>query len=229
MSLAEPDQQFLMRGESARIAHLWTGSDTLCRMFSTGGMRQDRFSVHMDPGAAEICHLCRCRRNEQIADDRDGDVWLAGRRAVQVVAAEAGFAAELSKLTESPIETIFGVAAAKMLLEHYHDGFRVCRPADQERHADARALMMPQYPFLRYRMDWAFRFKCEPELLVFVECDGAEYHSTPEQIANDRAKDEAARAAGILLLRFTGSEIVGARSHCVARFKMRIAPDWRMP
>jgi hypothetical protein len=157
------------------------------------------------------------------------DTWMTLGPEAAEIAAQAGFAAELANLTESPIETIFGVAAAKMLLQHYRDDFAVCLPADEAGYPDARALMMPQYPFLRYRMDWAFRFKNRHHPLVFVECDGAEFHSTPEQIANDRAKDQAAAAADIMLLRFTGSDIVSARSHCITRFKMRIAPNWRMP
>lgn len=165
----------------------------------------------------------------QYASPEGAREWRRLNQEAAEISAQAGFAAELAKVTESPIETIFGVAAAKVLLEAYRDDFRVCRAHDEHLYLDTRALMIPQYPFGRYRMDWAFRFRDRYQPLVFVECDGAEYHSTPEQVANDRAKDEAASAAGIMLLRFTGSDIVSARSHCITRFKMRVAPNWRWP
>lgn len=145
------------------------------------------------------------------------------------IAAQAAFAADLRKMTESPIETIFGVAAAKLLLGRYRDDFRVCGAADEPQYPNARALMMPQYPFRRFRMDWAFRFRDRHQPLIFVECDGAEFHSSFEQIANDEAKDDAAAAAGITLLRFAGRDIVGSRDWCIAQFRSCVVAGWRWP
>lgn len=43
-----------------RRAHIWTGSDTVCRMWSTGGMRRrNRYEVKDEPGEHEICQICK--------------------------------------------------------------------------------------------------------------------------------------------------------------------------
>ena len=40
-------------------AHLWTGDDTACRMWSTGGMdRSRRWETSTDPGERRVCKLC---------------------------------------------------------------------------------------------------------------------------------------------------------------------------
>ena len=46
------------RGKKQR-AHYWTGTDTLCRMWSTGGMRRTQsFFVRDSPDGKEICWMC---------------------------------------------------------------------------------------------------------------------------------------------------------------------------
>lgn len=51
---------FLIRKQGAKVkAHIWTGSDTVCQMWSTGGMKQSRFEVREDRGEHEICHMCQ--------------------------------------------------------------------------------------------------------------------------------------------------------------------------
>lgn len=45
------------RGLKAR-AHIWNGSDTACRMWSTGGLKRDLFECSPDRGQHEICHMC---------------------------------------------------------------------------------------------------------------------------------------------------------------------------
>ena len=55
--------EYLIRskGKTPR-AHLWTGTDTVCRMWSTGGLQQSNYSVHSDRGCLEICMMCRTGR-----------------------------------------------------------------------------------------------------------------------------------------------------------------------
>lgn len=124
-------------------------------------------------------------------------------------------AMEVNKVTESPIETLLGVPLLIKLCVQYPGRFR-WGPASMRPASPASNMVeaVAQYPFARYRMDWAVLFDGDP--VVFVECDGQEYHSTPEQIANDQAKDEAARAAGIPLLRFTGSQLHRGDDQCAA-------------
>lgn len=47
------------RGKASR-AHIWTGQDTACRMYSTGGLRKDRFYLSEAPGDHPICQMCNC-------------------------------------------------------------------------------------------------------------------------------------------------------------------------
>ena len=75
--------------------------------------------------------------------------------------------------------------------------------------------LWPQYRWRGFRMDFAIRRGNTP--VMFIECDGKEFHSTPAQIANDRRKDDAAERAEIPILRFTGSEIFRSPDGCVHR------------
>lgn len=94
---------------------------------------------------------------------------------------------DMTKVCESPIEIDLGAA----LLAQAEGKYRIC----------------PQYKLHRYRYDFAILPKEQLTPLVLVECDGAAFHSTPEQLANDRAKDQAAIKAGTRVIRVTGKEI----------------------
>lgn len=41
--------------------HYWSGQDTACRLWSTGGIKQDRagWTVTDKPPARELCHMCK--------------------------------------------------------------------------------------------------------------------------------------------------------------------------
>jgi hypothetical protein len=114
----------------------------------------------------------------------------------------------LARITESPIETIFGVAAF-FLFQQQFKNFELCegleRPHD-------KLLLIPQYRWRRFRIDWAFTL--EGEELLFVECDGKEFHSSPEQVARDRKRDQAITAAGIECLRFSGVDLTRNDEAC---------------
>ena len=40
------------------VAHVWTGTDTACRMYSTGGMRKKRYKLFTDPMGKPLCVMC---------------------------------------------------------------------------------------------------------------------------------------------------------------------------
>lgn len=40
------------------VAHLWNGTDTACRMFSTGGMRKKRQRLSDSLLGKKICTMC---------------------------------------------------------------------------------------------------------------------------------------------------------------------------
>jgi very-short-patch-repair endonuclease len=90
-----------------------------------------------------------------------------------------------------------------------------------------------QFPLGRFLYDLYFKREGRSKPLVVIECDGKEFHSTDEQIANDRAKDALAAKSGILLLRFSGSQIFRELDRCTQqvlkelRWHSRItASDW---
>lgn len=101
---------------------------------------------------------------------------------------------------ESPIEIDLAVALDMYVGETF-------RQAD--------LILVPQFKLLRYRMDFAITKDSAPKL--FIECDGRDFHSSPEQLANDERKDKAAIDVGVTLLRFSGSEIFRYPDGCVHR------------
>jgi len=62
--------------------------------------------------------------------------------------------------------------------------------------------LVAQYPVGRFRLDFAL-----PYAGIGVEIDGREFHSNPEQRANDRERQEWIENKGWCILRFTGSEV----------------------
>jgi len=124
-------------------------------------------------------------------------------------------AATLSRQTESPIETIF-LMDLKICLREMNQPFLICRQ-DQKLRFDENShlLIIPQFWWKFWRFDFAFKWPLKAMPSVIVECDGKQFHSSPEQIAKDRAKDEEAKRLNIQLLRFTGSEIHESARACV--------------
>lgn len=128
----------------------------------------------------------------------------------------------MSGVTESPIETIFGAKLAMAL-----------RPVCDElgwtfsvgAQSDADVCLQPQYQLQRFRYDFAILARGQSQPLILIECDGKEFHSTEEQQANDRLKDEAAVKAGTQLVRFSGSEINNDIDRCVRRTLRSIATE----
>lgn len=105
-------------------------------------------------------------------------------------------AARMSELTESPIETMFGMAFMDLIEDDW--------------------ALLPQFKWRRYRIDWAIE-RPDGKPMIFVECDGSEFHTRPDQIAKDRVRDIHIRRAGIKLFRFTGSEIYRNAAGCALR------------
>lgn len=62
----------------------------------------------------------------------------------------------------------------------------------------------PQVPCGKYRIDLVLR-----AYRIAIECDGKEFHSSPQQKARDRRKNAYLRENGWTVLRFSGSAING--------------------
>jgi very-short-patch-repair endonuclease len=112
----------------------------------------------------------------------------------------AALARSLAPKCDSPIEIDLGVKINKVL-----------RVID-----DASLSLVPQYEMGPYRYDWAIVRDSKLDPLALVECDGKDFHSTVEQLENDRAKDRLASSRGVMLRRFTGSEIHRNPDLCIA-------------
>lgn len=48
---------YLVRKNKPRTAHIWTGFDTVCRMYSTGGMNKKKYHV-VEKNDLPICTMC---------------------------------------------------------------------------------------------------------------------------------------------------------------------------
>lgn len=89
---------------------------------------------------------------------------------------------------ESPIERLFAEALAEPAEKW---GFEI----------------LPQYELGHFRFDFAIKSKKSGNVIAVVECDGREFHSSPQQRANDKAKDKFAKAEKLFIFRVTGSDI----------------------
>ena len=108
---------------------------------------------------------------------------------------KAEIAARMAQFTESPIEIMFGMAFMELIEDDW--------------------ALKPQFKWQRYRIDWSIERPYR--LPIFVECDGNEFHTSPEAVARDRKRDREIRRAGIKLFRFTGSELYHNAKGCALR------------
>jgi hypothetical protein len=69
--------QYLIRTNGQKVsAHYWVGSDTACRMWSTGGIGRGRnkFALHDEPGNHPICSMCLTNWNRRSINTRAGSI-----------------------------------------------------------------------------------------------------------------------------------------------------------
>lgn len=119
-------------------------------------------------------------------------------------------------MCESPIERLFG-AALLLSLDMAWPGCVLCAPENEESVSQNNDLLIiPQYPWKNYRIDFAIRMPKFAKQYVFIECDGHDFHErTPDQAARDRSKDRLIQSEDIAILRFTGREIYRDLGRCV--------------
>jgi very-short-patch-repair endonuclease len=96
------------------------------------------------------------------------------------------FRREMQKICESPIEIEFAVAFEWL--------------------ARGRFIAEPQFKLGIYRYDFLIR-SISGKAIMLVECDGKEFHSTPEQILNDICKNKVGRENGLHVFRLSGATI----------------------
>lgn len=131
---------------------------------------------------------------------------------------------------ESPIEQRLLVALSFMEMPFYFDGYE--EPYARPKLAQGKdaladfvcngreefAFILTQPKALNYRLDFCLIVKFEGRKdihRIAIECDGHNFHErTKEQAMRDKARDRALVAAGIQVLRFTGSEIFRDAAAC---------------
>jgi hypothetical protein len=142
----------------------------------------------------------------------------------------------LSKICDSPIEVMLGSAIMAhdridRMVRYF--GLIIAASSEEIDYAPYASLLIPQYKWRGYRIDFAMRLPQYRFKWLFIECDGHNFHErTKGQAASDRSKDRLIQASGFPILRFTGSEIYrdpGACGNAVFDFiEMRI-DDWNPP
>jgi len=53
------EQKYLLNPNKMGAAHLWKGDDSVCRMYSTGGLVKHKYITTNDLGGRAICQLCK--------------------------------------------------------------------------------------------------------------------------------------------------------------------------
>ena len=84
--------------------------------------------------------------------------------------------------------------------------------------------VIPQFKHDRFRYDFAIQK--DGEVVAVVECDGMEFHSSPEQRTRDVAKNLAARQAGFAVFRYSGLKIYADAKRCAEQIIFQL---WRRP
>lgn len=123
---------------------------------------------------------------------------------------------------ESPIEELLAVAL--WLRGNFADisgqGVNTLESAKNASKVWEKAVLATQVSIEQYRVDLLaveHYGDDEPCTALAIECDGHDFHEkTKEQAARDKARDRALSAAGVKVLRFTGSEIWKDADGCAA-------------
>lgn len=76
-----------------------------------------------------------------------------------------------------------------------------------------------QYPFKGYILDFFIEANGKQ---IDVECDGKEYHSSPDAVEHDRIRNNVMAANNMYVLRFSGSEIWNDVKSCVDLIEMSL-------
>jgi very-short-patch-repair endonuclease len=116
-----------------------------------------------------------------------------------------------NRTADSPIETILGAA----IFVYFKDHGKPLLLSTEPSAAAGGLQLLPQFKWLIYRSDWAI-YNPRTTGALLIECDGKDFHSSPEQVEHDKRKDQAAHDLGFLTMRFTGSRIHKGADKCAA-------------
>lgn len=161
-------QEYLVRKRSWKqqrraqwpVAHLWDGSDTLCRLWSTGKLRRDRHEVTSDAGRAQICLLCT---GEELARQPFSGA-VARPPALTVGMDEAKGEREVPPLSAPLGEAFVRFAPPRALAEERlaARGSELC-VCGHERQEHAHGIGCPRQPRGEFRLAEKVRCECSYE------------------------------------------------------------------
>lgn len=143
------------------------------------------------------------------------------------VAKAAATCARLRKFCESPIEHMMVPWLVCQNYGQFSCGVPAAHvPAEDPVPPDAELMIVPQFAFARFRIDFALVAKIrEHTKIVAIECDGRDYH---KNAARDFRRDQYLLGWGIPTVRASGAEIARNPMHVgerVARFIVNYACD----
>lgn len=61
----ETDITYLVRKKKSTVAHIWTGRDTACRMYSTGGLVKRKYELSASSRNLPTCAMCAAVLNRK--------------------------------------------------------------------------------------------------------------------------------------------------------------------
>jgi hypothetical protein len=102
---------------------------------------------------------------------------LIGKKS-DVIIDNAATAASIAPDTESPIEVFFAAEAFKFFRARYEKHptmkFTRCRQIAENSFTGDHTLLMHQYSWRNYRIDWVIKVTFLKQPYFFIECDGQE-------------------------------------------------------
>lgn len=121
--------------------------------------------------------------------------------------------ARFGGLCESPIEEQMGVALLDVFRTAGYE-LQIWTPDRIESCPSDAVVLVPQFKWGGFfRSDFAL-WDQETRRAILIECDGKDFHSSPDQVDHDRKKDAAASALGFRTIRFTGADIHADARRC---------------
>lgn len=155
---------------------------------------------------------------DTIADIAARNRSIAERHIPQLGEQSSGFHIAFARC-ESPIEQLFCLSLFQVpgiwaINGEFHTSLLQHRPGNRG------ILVFAQNRIKRYRADFLLVAlspeQIEPAFLI-VECDGREFHSTPDAVTRDARRDRELRSTGFQIIRHTGTEIYGNPFEVVAQ------------
>jgi very-short-patch-repair endonuclease len=87
--------------------------------------------------------------------------------------------------------------------------------------------LVPQFSLGNFRYDFSVQLR-DGRSVALIECDGKEFHSSAEQLRNDRNKEKVAGEIGLFVIRLTGAAITRNPKACAEWVIEAIRRGWRL-